>query len=69
LFVSQELHPYYDPHSVLVLRLLAFSASYQPTSDNQIAGTLISTNSKPMDVTDANVLGWTVMPIFAGFVV
>ncbi|KAK7088191.1 uncharacterized protein [Littorina saxatilis] len=62
----EEMHPYYDDNSVLIVRLLAFSAAYHPTSDNKVAGSLMTADGGPMDVTFDNVVGWTVLPLFEG---
>ncbi|XP_064159866.1 uncharacterized protein LOC135237057 isoform X2 [Anguilla rostrata] len=58
---SSVLHPYLDPHTVLLVRLFALDAVYRPDPSGQGCGTVSAQTRGRL-----SQLAWTVIPLFEG---
>ncbi|KAI1893536.1 hypothetical protein AGOR_G00124740 [Albula goreensis] len=63
---SSVLHPYLEPHSVLLVQLFALDAVYRPDPSGQQCGTVSARNRGQLDLGSKSQLAWTVIPLFEG---
>ncbi|KAJ8403826.1 hypothetical protein AAFF_G00346940 [Aldrovandia affinis] len=63
---SSVLHPYLDPHTVLLVQLFALDAVYRPDPSGQRCGTVAARTRGRLELGSKSQLAWTVIPLFEG---
>ncbi|XP_041096804.1 uncharacterized protein LOC121308457 [Polyodon spathula] len=63
---STVLHPYIDPHSVLLVQLFSLKAVYTPDPSGQRQGSVTSHSGGQPDLDALSQLGWAALPLFQG---
>lgn len=65
LGIFQELHPFYDDNSVLLVQFFGLKVVYTPKSDHSEAGQVQSLTGGELSLSDDDILGWTAVPMFS----
>ncbi|KAG7471300.1 hypothetical protein MATL_G00123070 [Megalops atlanticus] len=60
------LHPYLDPHTVLLVQLFVLDAVYKPDPSGQRRGTVTARTGGRLELGSKSQLAWTVIPLFEG---
>uniref|UniRef100_W5M7Y6 Uncharacterized protein n=1 Tax=Lepisosteus oculatus TaxID=7918 RepID=W5M7Y6_LEPOC len=63
---SAVLHPYNDPHTVLLVQLFALHAVYRADPSGQRCGTVSALSGEHLKLDSKSQLGWAVVPLFEG---
>ncbi|KAJ8368349.1 hypothetical protein SKAU_G00083770 [Synaphobranchus kaupii] len=63
---SSVLHPYLDPHTVLLVQLFVLDAVYRPDPSGQGCGTVSVRTRGQLCLDSKSQLAWTVIPLFEG---
>ncbi|XP_069040492.1 uncharacterized protein [Lepisosteus oculatus] len=63
---SAVLHPYHDPHTVLLVQLFALHAVYRADPSGQRCGTVSALSGEHLKLDSKSQLGWAVVPLFEG---
>lgn len=62
----KEMHPFYDQHSCLLIQVIGLKVLYRPQAGHKKPGTLHKPDGTPLEITDSEIIGWAVVPIFDG---
>ncbi|KAH9512915.1 hypothetical protein Btru_036992 [Bulinus truncatus] len=60
----KELHPFCDSNTCLIVQLIGFKVLYKPQPDHKAAGTVHKTDGTALEITDRELIGWAVLPLF-----
>ncbi|XP_046568194.1 LOW QUALITY PROTEIN: uncharacterized protein LOC124276591 [Haliotis rubra] len=62
----QELHPFYDQYSCLIVQVFGLKMMYQMKPDHKAPGQLLTPEGGELDLDEESLLGWAVVPLFDG---
>ncbi|KAK3710497.1 hypothetical protein RRG08_021313 [Elysia crispata] len=62
----KEMHPFYDQHSCLIIQVIGLKVLYRPQAGHKKPGTLHKPDGSALEISDAEIIGWSAVPLFEG---
>ncbi|RUS81425.1 hypothetical protein EGW08_010809 [Elysia chlorotica] len=64
--LPKEMHPFYDQHSCLLIQIIGLKVLYRPQAGHKRPGTLHKPDGTALEISDAEIIGWSAVPLFEG---